>query len=168
MWGDVSHDVGEDREQELVKEFFRPVLDKGAKMVRHYDTWQSAHDIIREILENQPDTLPIQVELVDEGENIVDTAAGEIVNRDLKELTEKHEATLTEFQEDMKQTLKRKDEERQQELEEQAKEEQIAKVKKELEEVTSKYAAEKERMETEMKKMEERMFGVPVTIPIHR
>jgi hypothetical protein len=110
MWGDVSRNVGEDREQELSKEIFRPVLDKGAKMVRHYDTWQSAHDIIREILENQPVTLPIQVELVDEGKNVVDTAAGEVVNRDLKELAKKHEATLREVQEDMKQALKRKDE----------------------------------------------------------
>ncbi len=146
MWGDVSRDVGEDREQELSKEFFKPVLDKGAKMVRHHDTWQSAHDIIRGILENQPVTLRIQVELVDEGKNIVDTAAGEVVNQDLKELAKK------------------------QELEEQVKEvnEEIAKVKKESEEMTSKYAAEKERMEAKMKEMEERIFGAPVTIPIHQ
>lgn len=169
MWGDVSRNVGEDRERELSEEFFRPVLDKGAKMVRHYDTWQSAHDIIRGILENQSVTVPVQVELVDEGKNIVDTAAGEVVNRGLKELAKKHEATLREVQEVMKQALKRKDEERKQELEEQAKEvkEQIEKVKKESEEMTSKYAAEKERMEAKMKKMEEHIFGAPVTIPIH-
>ena len=33
-------------------------LDSGTRMVRHYDTTQSAHDIIRMIVGNHPVTLP--------------------------------------------------------------------------------------------------------------
>jgi len=83
MWGEVPRDVGESREDELSSTFFKPVLDKGAQMVRHHNTAQSAQDIIRVIMKNRPVVLQIQRELVDEHKDIVDTAAGEAVNRGL-------------------------------------------------------------------------------------
>ena len=54
MWGEIPQDVGEARELELTTNFLKPVLDKGAQLVRHHNTIQSAHDIIRFILENKP------------------------------------------------------------------------------------------------------------------
>ena len=49
MWGEVSPEVGEARESELSGNFFKPVLDLGAQMVRHHNTVHSAHDVIRRI-----------------------------------------------------------------------------------------------------------------------
>jgi hypothetical protein len=76
MWGNVSHDVGEARERELASKFLKPALDKGAVMVRNHNTEQSAHDVIRRIMNNHPVVLQIQRELVDEHKDVANTAAG--------------------------------------------------------------------------------------------
>ena len=76
MWGDVSPDVGEAREQELVRPLFKSALDEGARLARHYNTSKSAHDIIRCVMKNQPIPLQIQCELVDEHKDLPDTAGG--------------------------------------------------------------------------------------------
>jgi len=157
MWGEVSPDVGEAREDELSTNFFKPALDKGARMVRHDNTAHSAHDIVRMIMKNRPVVLQIQRELVDEHKDIVDTAAGEAVNRELNEQIKRHRVELRTIQEEMMQALKEKDEETRQELEEETRklEEQMEKIKKDSEGMASNYAAEKERMESKMEEMEQ-------------
>ena len=94
MWGEVSHDVGEARERELASNFLKSALDKGAQMVRHHDTEQSAHDVIRRIMNNHPVVLQIQRELVDERKDVANTAAGEAVNAELAEEAKRQEAEL--------------------------------------------------------------------------
>ena len=84
MWGEVSPEDGLDRENQLSSKFFKPVLDLGAQMARHYNSIRSAHEIIRRILKNRPMPLRIQRELVDEHLDIADTAAGNTVNRELE------------------------------------------------------------------------------------
>jgi DNA anti-recombination protein RmuC len=54
MWGEVSQEVGEACERELTTNFFKPALDKGARLARHHYTLQSALDIIRLIMKNHP------------------------------------------------------------------------------------------------------------------
>ena len=156
MWGEVSPEDGESRENELSSRFFKPAIDKGARMVRHNKTAQSAHDIIRMIMKNRPAVLQIQRELVDEHKDIVDTAAGEAVNKELNEQIRRHQAELKTIQEEMRQALKEKDEETKRELEEETRklQEQMEKVKRDSEGMASNYAAEKVRMETKMKEME--------------
>ena len=159
MWGEVSSEVGEDRENQLSGRFFKPALDKGAQMVRHHNTAQSAHDIIRRVMENHPVVLKIQQELVDEQKDIVDTSAGEVVNQELNDQIKRHEAELKEVQEEMVRALKRKDEEARQELEEDRRKmrEEMDNIRKGSEEMASRYAAAKERMEVKVKEMERRM-----------
>ena len=157
MWGEIPLDVGESREKELSSNFFKPVLDKGAQMVRHHNTAQSAQDIIRMIMKNRPVVLQIQRELVDEHKDIVDTAAGEAVNRELNQQIRRHQAELKEVQEQMMQALKEKDEETRQELEEGTRklQEQMENIKKDSEGMASNYAEEKERMDTKMRETQE-------------
>ena len=157
MWGEVSRDVGESRENELSSNFFKPVLDKGAQMVRHHNTAQSAQDVVRMIMRNRPIVLQIQRELVDEHKDIVDTAAGEAVNRELNQQIRRHQAELKLVQEEMMQALKEKDEETRQELEEETRklQEQMEKIRKDSEGMASNYSAERERMQARMKEMEE-------------
>ena len=156
MWGEVSRDIGEAREDELTNDFFKPVLDKGAQMARHHNTAQSAHDIIRKIMKNRPVALQIQRELVDEHKDIVDTAAGGVINQELKEQIRKHQVELRMVQEEMMQVMKERDEEARQELEEESRklQEEMERIKKDSEGMASNYAEEKERMETKMKQME--------------
>ena len=157
MWGEVSESVGETRERELTTSFFKPVLDKGAQLARHHHTADSARDIIRRIMKNQPAVLQIQRELVDEGKNIVDTAAGDVINKELNEQIRRHQAELKAVQEEMMKALKEKDEETRQELEEETRKlhDQMNRMRMDSEGMASSYSEEKRRMEEAMRQMQE-------------
>ena len=116
-WGEVSSEDGQDRENKLSSKFFKPVLDKGAQMVRHHNTVESAHDIIRMIIKNHPVALRIQREPVDEQKTIVDTATGD-VNKEVNALIRKHQMEMEKVREEMLQAMKEKDEVTRRELEE--------------------------------------------------
>ena len=156
MWGIGSQDVNEAREEELFTDFFKPALDLGARMVRHYDTTQSAHNIIRGIVGNRPVVLQIQRELVDERKDIVDTAAGESIMPELKEQIRRHQAELKELRRDLMQTLNAKDKETKRELEEEKRKLQgwMEKITRDLERMSTNYAAEKDRIDARMREME--------------
>ena len=174
MWDEVSPEDGQDRENQLSSRFFKPVLDKGARLARHHNTTESAHNIIRMIIENHPIALQIQRELVDEQRDIVDTTAGEVLNHEINELIRQHQVKLKEVQEEMASVLSEKDEEIH-ELEEEKEKMQkdIERMKKSSDEMASKYAEEKQRMEAKVKKMMKEMksmrelAGNPVKIPIY-
>ena len=175
MWSEVSPKDGQDRESTLSSRFFKPAIDKGARMVRHHNTAQSAHDIIRKIVENHPIALQIQREVVDEHKDIVNTAAGEVVNGELNELIRKYDAELKKLREDMEQASKKRDEELRRELEEDSRvmQKQMEKAKKDSEEMASGFAAEKVRLEGKIGRMMEKikelqaLAGTLVEIPIY-
>lgn len=91
MWGDVTPQLGEQRERELATkdEFFKPGLDKGAKMMRHNNVLGSAQEIIRHLLKNNPMALQIQREIVDEHKDVSQTAAAAEIERELRAEREK-------------------------------------------------------------------------------
>lgn len=158
MWGEVPHEVGEARERELATNYFKPVLDKSAQLTRHLNTVQSAHDIILSIMKNVPIPLQIQRELVDEGKDIVNTSAGEVINKELNEQIRRHQAELKAVQEEMMKALDEKDEETRQELEQESRklQEQMDAVRMDSQSMASNYQEEKKRMEESMKVMQER------------
>jgi chromosome segregation ATPase len=157
MWGEVSLEVGEAREQELVREFFKPVLDKGAQIARHHDTVESAHDIIRRIMKNRPIALQIQRELVDEHKNITETAAGQGARQELNEQIERHKAELKAIQEDMLRAQQKRDEETRRELDEEMRkiQEEMIRMRMSLEGMAAGYDEEKKRTEAVMRQMQE-------------
>ena len=77
MWGKVGKGEGEYRETELRNKdgFFKDALEKGAKMVRHEhpDDVNSANEILRLIIGNNPSPLLIQQELVDQEKPLAET-----------------------------------------------------------------------------------------------
>ena len=157
MWGKVSLDIGEAREKELSNNFFKAAIDKGAKMVRHDNTIESARNIIRKIVPYRPISLRIQWELVDKGKGIADTAAGKAINKELNEQIRRNQTELKEVQEEMARALKEKDEEASQELEEARKrlQERIEMTRRDSEGMTANYLAEKKRVEARMKEVEQ-------------
>lgn len=54
MWDRVEDSIGEAREKELNELYFKPALEEGAQLARHYHTTQSSHEIIRCIMKNDP------------------------------------------------------------------------------------------------------------------
>ena len=118
MWGGVDPWVGDAREAELMGGdiFFKPLLDGGSRMARHNNTFASAENIIRLVLDNRPLPLQIQVELVDEHKNISETSAGEELNRELNNLIKKKQEDMRIVREEMEQAMRDKDEETRREL----------------------------------------------------
>jgi hypothetical protein len=122
MWEDVRPQVGEAREAELMKKgiFFKPALDRGARMARHENTVPSAESIIRLILNRNPLPLHIQKELVDDGKDISETRAGQELNRELADQIKKHKDEIRVIKEEMQQAIDDLDEETRREREDEA------------------------------------------------
>ena len=118
MWDEVSPDVGEAREYELYNNFSKLAMLKGMRMFQHHNTIASAHDIVRMIIPNAPVVLQIQWELVIEKKDILNTAAGDAINKDLNDQAGRHRDELKRVREEMMQALKEKDEQTRKELEE--------------------------------------------------
>jgi len=104
MWGKVTPEVGADRERELASNFFKHALDNKAQLLSHGDTTESAHNIIRAILDKRQVTLQIQKEIILEGRLIEETAAGKELRKELDERVKKHQEQLRELQEMLNQT----------------------------------------------------------------
>lgn len=103
MWGRVAPEVGDAREGELAASFFKHALDNGATFLRHDNTVESAHGIIRNVLKKERVTLQIQEE-INQGKWIEETAAGKELLRELDEQVEKRRQQLRELQEMLNQT----------------------------------------------------------------
>ncbi|KDR76132.1 hypothetical protein GALMADRAFT_96589 [Galerina marginata CBS 339.88] len=159
MWGEVSKEVGEAREQELATQdlFFKPVLEKGAQLLRHDNTQETAHNLLRHIIENNPLSLQIQRELVDQKKDISQTAAGEELNRELMEQIQKHRNEMRLLQEEMREAIRTKDEETKRELEIETKKLQaeMNRVQTDAQKLASEYNEEKSKMEKRMQELSE-------------
>ena len=156
MWSEVPHDIGEARERELASKILKPALDKGAQMVRNHDTEQSAHDIIRRIVNNHPVVLQIQRrELEDEQKDIVNTAASDAVNAELVEAARRHEAELRRVEGERARALREKEEVRRKVEEERRRREEIRRVKQEEERIALVRRQEIEWAEMKARHLEE-------------
>lgn len=120
MWNEVSLAKGIAREAELRTDdlFFKPALDKGAQLVRHTATAQSARTVLRLLVKKQPAVLNIQREIVDEGMDITQTPAGLEVDRHVAALIAKHQQELAQIREEMAAAIEAKDSEARKELHE--------------------------------------------------
>ena len=132
-WSEVSRDTGETHENRLSNSM---ILRKGARMVRHDNTTQSAHDIIRRITRGRSAALRIQ------REDVVDTEALEADNRRLNEQIRQYRAELEEVREETMHVLKGKDEEMVRALRE--KDEEMMQVLKEAEAAVAQALKEKD------------------------
>ena len=72
MWGEVSPEKGQEREQELANnvKFFKNACDRGANMCRHDNTIESAVAILHGIMSKQPVLLGIQDKIVNQSKNL--------------------------------------------------------------------------------------------------
>jgi len=165
MWGRVTPQDGLDREQQLRDEYFQAAIAKGAQLRRHNNTPESARAILRKILENDPVTLRIQRELIDEGKDIRQTRAGAELNREINEAVEKCQEEIKEMEENMRKAMEDKDEETREELEGERRrmQEEMERRQREAEEMQSKFEEARREMEerisarheAQVKKMQE-------------
>lgn len=125
MWGKEEHETAIGRERELVDKggFWNAMNQRGSAVMRWLGDSDTAHRIVEHLLlarsRHGVVALKIQRELVDEGKRLVNTSAGQEVNRELSELREKMERELRRIAEDNKEAMASKDAEWQETLLEQ-------------------------------------------------
>lgn len=117
MWGQIDQQLCVARETELATKdiFFKPVLDKGARLARHDRTLKSGQDIIRSLVGMRPQVLQIQRELAT-GIDITETSAGKELNRDLLEQISRHQEEMKFLLAEMEEASRMRDEETRKEL----------------------------------------------------
>jgi hypothetical protein len=110
FWGKVDKAEALEREKQLrdTEDFWGGMLESGSTMKRLTDR-DSALKIISLLLDKEPVTLQIQHELVDEEKALIDTAAGQTVNEELRRLEEHHRNEITRMKNEMEE-LKEHDE----------------------------------------------------------
>ena len=165
------------REEELMTDdlFFKPVLDKGAQMLRHDRGIESARDIVSRFIMKAPMALEIQRELVEKMKLLENTAAGAAVRGSLNALIEEHKREIKA----LRIAIRDHDEKTRQELEDERKklknfvrtmqedcarllresEEEIQKLKHEASDQQKRVNAMKEKMDMENSKLREEFFG---------
>ena len=151
MWGRVEEQVGERHEKQLIKTHFKPALDKGAQIARHFNTTQSAHEIIRRIIKNDSAPFRIQRELVDEHRQIENTLVGEAVNEELNKALARHKDEMMELREEMRKKLAEKEGQSAKEMRE------ADRLRKQMGEMMVETAAVGARYEEERKGMKQAM-----------
>ncbi|KAH7924248.1 hypothetical protein BV22DRAFT_520655 [Leucogyrophana mollusca] len=159
MWSEVKRELGEAREAELAgkDKFFKPVLEKGARMLRHDGTQASAHTILRHLINQQPATLRIQDELVNQHKDIAHTAAGVELTRALQYQADLHSEELSNLKAEMEKALTAKDEETREELREEVekKHQEIMMIQRDAQQLAAEYAAEKAKLDAKIFEMED-------------
>ncbi|KAF8842100.1 P-loop containing nucleoside triphosphate hydrolase protein [Paxillus ammoniavirescens] len=151
MWQNVTAEEGNDRERELATKdiFFRPILDKHAKMLRHENTQKSAHSIIQNLVEKEPVVLQIQREL-GEGMDITQTAAFKQLDKEMSELAARHKKELEDLREEMAEAERSQDEETRNELQE-----EMRKVEAELQQAQNQASRLGSEYQVELRRIEE-------------
>ena len=147
MWGEVDEDRGALREAELASDplLFKPVLDRGACMVRHTNTCDSARAILGHLIGGQPLALQVQREIVDEHKEVEQTTAGEeLRTEEMREAARRNEEAMRLQREEAAAALRAQEEQRAQELEALRKQQQADQAR---------VAAEQERMRKEQEQV---------------
>lgn len=159
MWSEVKPEIGEAREVELASKdkFFKPLLEKGARMLRHDGTLESAHTTLRYLINSHPATLRIQREIVDEHKSIEKTAAGSELRRALDEQADRHKEEIHTLRAQMEAAMQAKHEERRGELQEELKKKQqeCERIEQNSQHMAAEFAAERVRLEARILQMED-------------
>jgi len=157
MWGQVDPQIGNAREAELMRDelFFKPALDKSAKMARHDNTLPTAQAIARLILSNHPLPLQIQEELVIQQKSISQTSAGEELHREYDALIKKHEEEMRQLKEEMEKAMRERDEETRMELgmETRRLQNEIERLRGDIGRMESDYRVEREKFQSHFAEM---------------
>ncbi|KAG8214931.1 hypothetical protein J3R82DRAFT_10121 [Butyriboletus roseoflavus] len=153
MWSKVDPDEGEARERELAsnEKFYKPALDKGARMLRHDGSQESAHAILRHLVGREPSTLLVEDEMVNQEKDLADTTAGADIMRELGEQKECHAEALEDLCLGIEAARLAEDEETREILQEEARKarEKIERIREDLERMVTDSAAENIRLKNE-------------------
>ncbi|KAF8550177.1 hypothetical protein OG21DRAFT_1548571 [Imleria badia] len=99
MWGKEDKVIAEGRQAQLEQTFWASMIKLHAQVARFGDTHADGWSIIDKLKFRTPRPLKLQKEMVDEGKELADTAAGAEVEKQMKKLIAEHEAKTKELME---------------------------------------------------------------------
>lgn len=153
MWSKVDLGDGEARERELAskEKFFKPALDRGARMFRHDGSQESAHAILHQLSGREPSTLLVQDEMVNQEKDLAHTTVGADIMRELREQGKRHAEALEDLCLGIEAARLAEDEETREVLQEEAKKarERIERIRGDLERMIRDFATKNSRLENE-------------------
>ncbi|KAK9775064.1 putative G domain-containing protein [Seiridium cardinale] len=101
MWDKVTPQDGSAKETELKGQgFWGSMIAGGCSIRRHDRGINSARDVVRSMLVNEPTTIKLQKELFS-GKELIDTDAGVFINEEILKLQKQHEEELNGLKEEM-------------------------------------------------------------------
>jgi hypothetical protein len=99
-WKGMDEGEGRSRETQLADGAFKPLIDHGARMLRHDQGLESARSIVSQLTKMTPVKLKIQEEL-DAGRALGDTSAGAVILEEMRQMQAKHEKEMEELKKEM-------------------------------------------------------------------
>ncbi|KAG9125053.1 hypothetical protein FRC07_009143 [Ceratobasidium sp. 392] len=121
MWSNPPSNTQIKREKQLRDDtrYFQPAVKAGAQLVRRLrkDT-DSAHDIIRMLLDKNEVVMQVQHELVDNKQGFFTTGAAQVLGKELVEMEKRHQEEIAKVKEELRQAKEENDIETQQDLRE--------------------------------------------------
>jgi chromosome segregation ATPase len=119
MWSDPPTAKQLQNEKQLREnhKFFQPAIEAGARMVRrsHMNT-ESAHNVIRLLLDKLPVTMQIQRQIVDHGEGFFTTGAARVLGEELAKAQQRYQEEMAEVREELRKAQEQNDLQTQAEL----------------------------------------------------
>jgi hypothetical protein len=158
QWSKVEKSKGEAREGELKskKEFWKPLLDRGANLERFHGDRESGLALIHKLKSRVPKVLDIQEQIVDKKMELIETSAGQTINEELLKLQRKYSEELKTTRQELQAALHSKDEELKMLLAEQQEKEErrLAQIEAERKDLMAKHETEMKKREEEMRRLE--------------
>jgi len=113
QWSNVDQAAGEIRESSISGDpnFWGRLIDKGATVQRFYGTRESGLGLIVKMMQNQPEALDIQDQIVEQRKTIVETDAGQWINAELIAQEKKYKEEIENLERERQAAIAEKDEE---------------------------------------------------------
>jgi hypothetical protein len=93
-WDGIDLATGAERERQLKNKFWSYMLGHGSNMSRFHEDRPSAIGLVSQLLCRDMVALQLQKELIDEGKQLDDTAAGAYVSTNLEKLKQQYQDEL--------------------------------------------------------------------------
>ncbi|KAF7369651.1 G domain-containing protein [Mycena venus] len=101
FWSQVDKSQGPRREEQLRSQFFRPLVEGGARCMRHHQTFDDAGEVLSHIYSLVPVNLQITEEIRVQGKTLENTAAGAVLREEVEGYIAKHNEEMEDLQAQM-------------------------------------------------------------------
>lgn len=101
MWSRVEEGTGVARENELRRDFWADMVERGSRIARFANTQLSAWSILNSLVSLTPQKMCIQHELIDLRKQLSDTSAGRHLYGLIEELVERQQEVIRRLKEEL-------------------------------------------------------------------